>query len=372
MSGIKKMRKGCLLIALLTALLLQSGCAFKDIDKRVFVVGIGIDPSDKVRNGFKVTLKMAKPVGNVKQATAPVYAYISHDSESVAEAIRTMETQVDKVLDLGHNRIIIINRDLLSKDLDTFMDFFTRRGDVQYIAYVAVAESMAEEAITFEPVTETPASIALYNYFDDTGTESPYVITTFLFEFRREVLGKGINTVMPIIGIDKENNTFKIDKSIILKLGEEPLELNSVETKYLNSLINKASGFSYKVEENDMTLVLNINEVKMKYKIILDEGSPRIDMNIKKVGVIGESDKRLSIEHLQKYDEIVADDVKKKVMELLTTLQKNNVDPFGFGLRYRATRLSRKDIMDEWDRIYPEIEFNVKMDIQLKGTGAVE
>lgn len=366
------MIKGCLSIALLTAVLLQTGCAFKDIDKRVFVVGIGIDPSDKVRNGFRVTLKMAKPVGNVKQATAPTYAYLSHDSESVAEAIRTLETRVDKVVDLGHNRIIIMHRDLLSKDLDTFMDFFTRRGDVQFIAYVAVAESTAEEAISFEPGTETPASIALYNFFDNTGTESPYVITTFLFEFRREVLGKGINTVMPIIGIDKENDSFRINKSIILKVGEEPFELDSIQTKYLNSLINKASGFSYKIEEDDMTLVLNINEVKMKYKIILDEGTPRIDMTVKKVGVIGESNKRLSIKHLQKYDEIVADDSKKKVIDLLTTLQKNNVDPFGFGLRYRATRLSRKDIMDEWDRIYPEIEFNVKMNIQLQGTGAVE
>lgn len=372
MRKIKKMIKGCLSVALVTALLLQAGCAFKDIDKRVFVVGIGIDPSDKVTDGLRITLKMARPVSDVKQSLGPIYAYISHDSESVAEAIRSMETQIDKVLDFGHNRIILMHKDLLSKDLDTFMDFFTRRGDIQYITYVAVADSTAEETIKFEPETETPASIALFNFFDNSGTESPYVVTTFLFEFRREVLGKGIHTVMPIIGIDKENNTYKINKSIILKLGEEPLELNSIDTKYLNSMINNASGFSYKIKENDMTLVLYIHEVKMKYKIILDEGNPRIDMTVKKVGVVGESNKRLNIKHLQKYNKIAADEMESIVTELLTTLQENNVDPFGFGLRYRATRLSRKGITDEWDRIYPEIEFNVKMDIHLKGTGAVE
>ena len=59
-------------------------------------------------------------------------------------------------------------------------------------------------------------------------------------------------------------------------------------------------------------------------------------------------------------------------MELLTKLQENNLDPFGFGLRYRATRLSRKNIMEEWERIYPEIKFNVTVKVKLKGTGAVE
>lgn len=59
-------------------------------------------------------------------------------------------------------------------------------------------------------------------------------------------------------------------------------------------------------------------------------------------------------------------------MELLTKLQKNDIDPFGFGLRYRATRLSREGLFEEWNRIYPEITFNVTMDINLKSTGAIE
>ncbi|HJF31094.1 MAG TPA: Ger(x)C family spore germination protein [Sporosarcina psychrophila] len=373
MSGTRKMIKGCLAASMLIVLLMQAGCSFKDIDKRIFVLGIGIDPSETVKDGFRVTLKLAKPSGAVKQEASQSFSYLSHDSESVAEAIRSMESHVDKTLDLGHTRIILLNKELLSKDLDTFMDYFTRRGDIQLISYVAVAETNAEETISFAPDTEPPATIALYNFFDTTGTESPYVVTTFLFEFRREVLSKGINTVLPIVAINKEQKHFIINKSIVLNWGEKPLELNQVETKYFNSLVNKASGFSYKIEEDDLTMVLNINQVKMKYKIVLDEGqNPRIDMKVTKVGVIGESTKRLDNSHLKKYDKIVADDIEKKLMELLTTLQKNDVDPFGFGLRYRATRLSHKDIMNEWDRIYPEIDFNVTMDIQLKSTGVIE
>lgn len=367
------MIKGFLTATLLLALLLQAGCAFKDIDKRTFVVGIGIDPSEKVKNGFRVTLKLAKPIGNVKQESTPTYAYISHDADTVAVAIHEMETRVDTVLDFGHNRIIVMNKELLTKDLDTFMDAFTRRGDIQMICFVAVAAKTSEEVVRFEPTIEAPASIALYNYFDNTGTESPYVVTTFLYEFRREVLGKGKDTVLPIIGVDKDNQEFHVTKSIVLKWGAKPVELTAEETKYYNSLVNKAVGFSYKIEEDSMFLVLNVTEVKFKYKIVLNEGDPRIDMKIGIVGNVGESSQRLSGKSLKKYDKLAAEEIQKKTMALLTKLQENNVDPFGFGLHYRATRLSRKGLDKEWEeRIYPEIKFNVKVDVELQSTGAVE
>lgn len=313
MSRYKKVIKSSLTIVLLLPLLLQAGCAFKDIDKRVFVVGVGVDPSEKIRDGFKVTLKMIKPVGDVKQAPSQTYAYLSHDSESVAEAIRMLETRVDKVLDMGHNRIIILNEKLLSEDIDTFMDFFTRRGDIQLITYMAVAETTAEETISFEPETETPASIALYNFFDQTGTESPYVLTTFLFEFRRQVLSKGINSTLPIISINGDETAFIINKSIVLKKEEKPVKLSEVETKYFNSLSHNAAGFSYKIEEEDLIMVLNIDTVKMKYKIVLDEGPPRIDMKVTKYGTIGESNERLDINNLKKYDTIAAGEMKKRL-----------------------------------------------------------
>ena len=57
----QKMKKGCMAAFLFLMMLLQAGCAFKDIDKRLFVVGIGVDPSEKVKDGFRVTLKFAKP-----------------------------------------------------------------------------------------------------------------------------------------------------------------------------------------------------------------------------------------------------------------------------------------------------------------------
>lgn len=359
--------------SLVVAILLLSGCAFKDIDKRNFVVGIGIDPSEKIQDGFRITLKLAMPIGSVKQEKSPNYAYISHDSETVADAIRMMETHNDKVLEFGHNRMIIIHEKLLSRDMGMFLDYFMRRGDIQLLTNMATTEESAEEVLKFIPETETPASNALNNFFGDTGSESPYIVTTYLFQARRDVLSKGVDAVLPVIRIDKDESEFIINEAVVIKPEDNPVKLTQTETKYLNSLIYHAVGFSYKVKENDFVLVLNLDQVNMKYKIIEENGrSPRIDMKITKVGVVGESNKRLDMNNLKKYNEIVAKDIKEKVMELLTKLQEHNVDPFGFGLRYRATRLSYEGVEDEWDSLYPDVEFNVEMDVKLKSTGTIE
>lgn len=373
MVRIKKGSKFSLLILFLTLFVFQAGCAFKDIDKRAFVVGIGIDPSENDEGKLKVTLKIAIPTGSLKESTSPEYAYLSHEGETLAESIRILETNVDKVLELGHAKIIVINEKLLSEDSKMMMDYFVRRGDIQLITWIAAARPSAEEILKTEPTTESVASVALFNYFDKSGTESPYITTAFLFDSIRNTLGEGIDAVLPLIEIDKEEDVLIVNKSIITKDKHEIFELTSLQTMYFNSLIHKTSGFNYKVKHEDLTFFLNIDTVKMSYKIITEKGKPpRIDMKVTMVGVIGESNMKLEWRNLEKYNEYANTEFKKEVLDLLTSVQKENLDPLGFGLRYRATRLNDKNTIKEWKNIYPNIEFDVNMDVKLKSTGAIK
>ena len=62
-----------MVVLCMSGLLLQYGCAFKDIDKRLFVSAIGIDPAENVENGYKVTLKVALPFGAIKDSPKPKF-----------------------------------------------------------------------------------------------------------------------------------------------------------------------------------------------------------------------------------------------------------------------------------------------------------
>ncbi|WP_354471573.1 Ger(x)C family spore germination C-terminal domain-containing protein [Paenibacillus phyllosphaerae] len=52
-------------------------------------------------------------------------------------------------------------------------------------------------------------------------------------------------------------------------------------------------------------------------------------------------------------------------------MQKADTDPIGFGLRYRATRHDPKGEWAAWQKLYPEIQFSVKVDIKIRGTGLI-
>lgn len=373
MSGFRKGKMLLLLFIILLLTILQTGCAFKDIDKRVFVVAIGIDPSDENGENYKITLKISLPTGSLKDSSGPQFTYLTHEGETIGESIRMLETHIDKVLEFGHTKLIIINEKLLSEELGNFMDYFTRRGDIQLIAYVAATKQSAEQVLKTEVATESPASIALFNLFDDNGTESPYIVTTHLFKFRRDVHAKGIDAILPLIETANDDTELVVNKSLIVREMTPPLELSSVQTKQFNSLKNRKSGFDYKAESEKLTLLLNINRLSMSYKIITDKGkAPRIDMKVKMVGIIGESNNPLHLKDLDEYNKIANKEFHEKIMELLKKLQKHEVDPFGFGLRYRATRLNDKSTYSDWEQLYPTIDFNLSVDTQLKTTGAIE
>ncbi|PIC64828.1 hypothetical protein CSV79_04185 [Sporosarcina sp. P13] len=366
--------KVLIMALLLGSVLLQTGCAFKDIDKRLFVAAVGIDPSDKFDKGFKVTLKIALPFGAIKSSTKPGYAYISEEGASVGEAIRLLETHVDKVLELGHMKTIVIHEELLAGHLQEFMDYFVRRADIQQIAYVAAARPSAETILKVEPSTEAPASVALFNLFGDSAIESPFIVTTYLFQLRRDHLAKGINSVLPLIETNEKKDELIVNNSVVISREKEPVILSIVETKYYDSLLKGSTGFTYQVKNDQLKLLLDISESKMSYKISESKNqTPKtIEVHIKLKGIIGESNKKLSVSKLDEYNHMASKEVQKKAYHFFKRMQEENLDPFGFGLHYRSTRLHRRDVVKMWENAYPTIEFKVKADVKLQSTGTIE
>lgn len=361
----------CSAIILILATILLTGCGFKDIDKRIFISAIGIDPAEEGK-GFKVTLKIALPVASVKDSSGPRYAYFSKEGETIGESLRVLETHMDKVLEFGHIKAIVINENLFTDDIQEYMNYFTRRGDIQLIAYIVAARPSAEEILKAEPVTEATSTISLFNFFDDTGTESPYITTCFLFQFRREYLSTGIDSFVPLMETNEDGSELHVNQAIVTGKGKEAVVLSHIQTKYYNSLFKGKTGLDYKVVDDDLTLMLDIDHVKMSYKIITENNKPvAVKMNVKMVGVIGQSSESISLHELDYYNEIASKEIKKKLMEFLTALQESNLDP-GFGLRYRATRLHEKGLFEQWEEAYKDISFNVTVNVQLKSTGALE
>ncbi|MFJ7666606.1 Ger(x)C family spore germination protein [Lysinibacillus sp. NPDC097195] len=349
-----------------------AGCGFKDIDNRVFVTGIGIDPSEKDEGAYKVTLKLAIPV-SVKQKGETSYQFLVHEGDNIGEIIQILETHTDKVLEFGHAKVILINEALLEHNLKDFMDYLFRRGDIQSIAYIGATKKTAEEVLRTLPKGESVVASPLTKFFGDTGNDSPYVVSVYLYEIRRDFHSKGIDAILPIVEINEAGSQLIVNKLLVISEKGQTFELSSSDTQAFNALKNSVAGFSFKLDSDGYRLLLNMTKPKVKYNITTENGQPRaIHVDVAMSGVITQSNKTLLIDNLQDYNKLAAKELTKEFEKMFTILQKEELDPFGFGLKYRTMQLHQKDILQKWKQSYPTLPIKVTVDVDLKSTGTID
>lgn len=362
-----------LVMVMICSVILSAGCGFKDIDKRIFIVAIGLDHTESETKPYRVILKLAIPSGTAKDSPGPRYTYLTREAATLAEAVRILKTHIDKELDFGQAKIIVLGEHLLHRDMVEDIDFFLRRRDIQFISWVAVGRPTAEKVLKTEPSSEMAGSNALFNIFSGIGTESGYIITTYLFDFRRRLLEAGIDAIVPIIETDKKKTKFITNKAIIFKDRKEKLELTSDQAKDYNTLSGNAEKVDVKVKKNNLYFTLSVDTVKVKYKILTPANqTPVLKVDVKMEGLVEESKDYLPPDKMDEYGKYASEASKKRIVNFLKLLQKNRVDPLGFGLRYQATRLHTRDTYTEWKQIYPRLKFDVSVETAVKSTGTIE
>jgi len=373
---LKKRLKGTwrafVILFIVGTLLIQSGCGFKDIDKRIFVLSIGVDHTDNKEKPYRVILKLSVPSGSLKESGAE-YTYLIKESESISTAIRLLKTETDKELDFGHAKVILFGEEILHHDYREIMDFFLRRRDIQTVSWVGVGKPSAEEVLTAEPNSEMAGAHALFNYFDQNGVESQLIVTTYLFDFRRRVLEKGIDPILPILMAKENNKRIDLNKSIVVNDKNEVFTLNEKQTAIYNLLTNNIERLDIRVHNEDVNFTVAIDTANVGYQLITEQKKkPIIEMDVEMIGIIQEADMITNPEKLRAYSNATSKTVKKDVLETLTQFQKNGMDPIGFGVRYKATRLPNNKRNQEWQSLYPEVEFKINVNATLKSTGVIE
>ncbi|MFC7686284.1 Ger(x)C family spore germination protein [Ureibacillus sp. GCM10028918] len=361
-------------LILLPIISLLTGCEFKDIDKNVFVSMIGIDKSDDEDKPYKLTLKLYVPTSSFKQSPKPEYSYITQNGETLSEAIRLMESYSDKELEFGHSKLIVIGEDLLEEKTNEIMDFLLRRPDIQMISWVAVGRPSAEEVVKMVPQGENAAYPALFNYFDDIGTESQFIVTTYLFDFRRRLKEEGIDPVLPIIEVKKKESHFEVNKSLVLMDKKAPYELSSLYTQTFNILTLNAPVADLVINEEGQYFVAKINSMDSRHKVnIKDTNKIEIEIEVSFAGYISESKNPLNPQDLTYYNQLLKQEAEEKYTEFFTEMINTGYDPIGFGLEYKSRTLHNQRMSnEEWEEAYKNAEIKMTINSELKSTGAIQ
>lgn len=367
-----------LLLVIVASLI--AGCGFKDIDKRIFVIGMGVDKSDdEEEKPYKITLKTVVPSGGTKNAPKPEYTYLTMEAKSIADAVHLLKSHVDKELDFAHAKVILFGDKLLEEeeDMRVLSDFFLRRRDFQQISWVAVGKPSAEDVLKAKPSSEVTGANVLFNIFSGIGTNSSNTVSTYLFDFRRQLIEDGIDAVLPIIETDKKKKKMIVNKAIVFKDKKGKVELDPRQSEIYNVLSNQTTNNNIIIPVSNKkgeTFTVYVQNAKTKYQLksLSDPNKYTLKMTVKMVGVVEESTAILSSSKLDEYSKQASNAAKKEILPFLKEMQKNEVDPIGFGLRYQATHPDYKEKGKEWSDIYPNLEFDVTVKVAIKDVGTTE
>ncbi|MFJ5712947.1 Ger(x)C family spore germination protein [Neobacillus sp. NPDC093127] len=357
------------MVIILVSVFLLNGCGFKDIDKRFFVVSIGVDLAKDGPKKYLVSLKFAVPSPSKDKTNE--FAIVSEKADSMSEAVRIIKTKVDKEVDFSHAKVIVLSEQVVKEKGNAGIFYwFARRRDIQGIAWTAIAKPSALAVLKVKPKSENLPSNALILSLGKDGSETPYVISEFIFDMKYKLIEKGIDPILPII--EAEKDLFEINTVGLFNKSHMELKLGPEETKILNYLRKREEKSAVKVKKEKTTIVIDTHKVKTKYKIYTPKGKPPyIKVKVSVEGTMEEATRRVPNEKLSDYEKAAEKSLNREIEKVLVKIQKANLDPIGFGLRYRSRHFNNDD-WEEWKRIYPAITFKVQTKVQITDTGLIE
>lgn len=359
-----------LIVLCLAASSLLSGCGFKDIDKRYFVVGMAIDKSDNEEKPYRITLKLGVPSIQIDAGKSKTQVE-TIDTASIAEGVRLLKAQVDKEIDFGHCKVFLLGETLAHENITEAAAWMARRRDIQNIAAIGMGSPNAKDIITAQPEIERFPGNALNLFFSEDATESSYTFIELLSDLSRRLYEKGLDPYLPVVTMQGNDNTYIINRVALLDKEKVITVLDPTETQLLFQLsthISRPGQFgSYRSEP----FVVLINRIKTKYKINKTETALKVDMKIKQAITFEEMPLNSYYENPQETIAQLEKAYSEAATKLFQKLQKAGVDPYGFGLRYRAMyHLPNFD--QEWPQLYNSMEFNVHTKVEVRGTGLMK
>ncbi|MCD1259261.1 Ger(x)C family spore germination protein [Paenibacillus athensensis] len=358
------------LLLLLVCSLLTGCYGFKDIDKRFFVVAIGIDPGK--HRTYKVMLKLAIPSPQEKFGSNRSII-VEEEADTMAEAVRIMKGKVDKEFDFGHAKAIIFGNKLFDSEipLQVTMDWFLRRRDIQLISWTGIGYPDAYSILQASPRSERLPSNMLFLFFGAAGTETGYVVSEFLYDFRRRMTERGLDPIMPIIRLLPEDQ-LNITSMTVFDKEHRRMDLSPEETKIFNSFYNnKIDKVDLAFEENGHRMVMSIDQLATSFGVRRNpDGSCTLLARQTIHGLMEESQTPIPETHLPELEKLAEAAVRERTLALLQKFQAAGLDPIGFGLKYRASHWVDDADWQRWQHsFYPAANFEVTSKVNIRSPG---
>ncbi|SDK86311.1 Ger(x)C family spore germination protein [Natronincola ferrireducens] len=391
------MRKKMILLMVLAIAIVLTGCWDAiEIDKRGYVMVLGVDkyeapspqeeeevmaeaprvPKDTPRNRYSFTYVLPN-LSFINGEGGDANIVYSTVGESLYGATRILSTRINRQVFFGHMKVVVID-EKVARDAHMFqetLDAIERDPLISRRVHIAITPNTAKEVLGIEPQINPMTGDFLKDLFlnkDRSPRSGGGVIGDIFEELRRWG-----NIVIPRIVPGEED--IKVAGSAVFKDYQMVGWLGEVETRALEILRGTARPGGLTVRyQNDTEYIVPVDLIYLSSITELDDTSDKIKIkkeirtegNIQQFAFLTEND-LLESQIITEIEALVSEKLEKELKDTIEKLQKEfEVDVLGID-DYISKYYPKfwAEVEEDWQEIFPNIEIEVDVNTIIRRMG---
>ncbi|UXH44878.1 Ger(x)C family spore germination protein [Rossellomorea vietnamensis] len=373
-----------LILVCLPSVFLSSCVETKYLEKLGLITAVGYDQAEDDKITGTLVLYQFNP------AMEDVEKILSTTSKTSKGIRLSQNLESDHKLVSGQLRIVVYGRELAARGISHLVDTLERDSAIGNMVYLTIADTTAEEVLRYQ-TEEKPSNRGTYLYnLVRQNVESEMIVSPTLQEFITDYGSVGKDPILPLL--TAANGKVGVDGFALFTRDRFIKEINKDRIFFIRSLMENYNAGSVEVElplekfkpylsrlpaapENNKVYMM-IDSIKSSHKIQTEKkerASFKVELNLESRILEMTEELQLSKPNaLHLVEEEVEKYIEENIRDTLLMLQEEGTDPIGFGMEYRSVRGHEDLTRKQWDKLYKEATFDVKVNSKIIRTGVID
>lgn len=376
-------KRGIFFIAgIFLAGVLISGCwDYRDIDRRIFVGGVGIDKSEQPG---RYTISFMMPIvraiaggeggsGGGGGDARPIVTK-STTADSVTDGARNTALRANRDLFFEHMRIVVIGEDVAREGLEPVINPFMRQTEFNRRSRIAIAEGKAKDVTEVQSVVEKLPTAYLESLYSNISLSGKF-IDGDLGDFLHQIHAFKGNAIVSRIKASPASNEANIGGGAVVKHFKLAGWLSEEETQGVNFFMGKIFGGNITIDDPEVKgkCTFVILTACRQLQLIAEGPVPELALKVNVQGNISETTEGviLDIRDEKEIERLVSEKIKSQILHGMAKLQENyKVDVVGLGdyLHKYHPKLWR-EYEHRWEKIFPDVRISVDVSARIENIG---